>query len=874
MLETDNKTQTTENTEYNAIQDFLLNIKNIIKKELYINGFKLYQYANVQVLAQGKDFFELNVEDVYDDFKVSIKILEENKTRFEFSCSCKSKEFCNHRVAATFEMRDILKSRNQEEKPTGKAYTKLGMKQRVLKERKQKAFSENYRLRFSNNIYGEHTLTTELAISYKLTFRDIKKEFGYCSCPDYKTNKLGTCKHLIFAFDALKKNKNKLEKLKYPFVEIYLNPEDNKTISYFYPDKLNAEIEKLVNSYFNKNKEFKGKNIKSFLEFSKEANDYKNIKIRNEVFELVEEAFEQEVIEHVKENYQVHFNDLKAELFPYQKKGVEFAVFKKAVIIADEMGLGKTLQAISTAILKKEFFNFKRTLIICPASLKDQWKNEIEKFSKEKATVVHGFPEERAEMYRKDKNFFLIINYETVLRDKDIINEQGFDFIILDEAQKIKNYETITANSIKSLNKKHALVITGTPIENKLLDLYSIIGFLDPKFLSPLWDFSYQYCYFDEKLKNKITGYYNLQQLKERISPILLRRTKKEVLKEIHKVTEITIPVNLHPKQREYHSSFARGVAKIIHKKFKTLYDWQRLNMLLQSMRMVCDSSFLVDQETNFSPKLIELKDILLEKLDLANNNRKILIFSEWTKMNHLIGKLLLENNIAFIELNGKVPIKKRQLLIDEFENNDKIQVFLSTEAGGTGLNLQVADTVINFELPWNPAKKNQRIGRIDRLGQKNENLTVINLITKDSIEIKIASGLNVKQNLFDNVLNSDSNNDIVDFSDKGRAQFLKELELSMNEFSEDNILFEKDELVESTETKEEIVEFSEIEKEKQQKEQSEKIEQLEEVMNKGMEFLSMMFKMSTGKEFNSEKNKIEIDKETGEVVMRFKMDF
>lgn len=411
-------------------------------------------------------------------------------------------------------------------------------------------------------------------------------------------------------------------------------------------------------------------------------------------------------------------------------------------------------------------------------------------------------------------------------------------------------------------------------IENKLIDLYSIVGFLDPKFLSPLWDFSYQYCYFDEKLKNKITGYYNLKQLKERIKPILLRRTKNEVIKELNNINEITIPVNLHPVQREFHASYAMGVAKIIGKKFKTLYDWQRLNMLLTSMRMVCDSSFLIDPTTNFSPKLIELKDVLLEKLDLPNNERKVIIFSEWTKMNHIIGKFLLENKITFIELNGKVPIKKRQALIKEFESNENIQVFLSTEAGGTGLNLQVADTVINFELPWNPAKKNQRIGRIDRLGQKNKNLTVINFISKDSIEMKIASGLKVKQNLFDNVLNIDSNDDTVDFSDKGRGQFLKELELSMKEFSSTDITREQDDLVENiAEQRNELTADERIISEKNQKEQAEKIEQLEDVMNKGMEFLSMMFKMSTGKEFNTDKNKIEIDKETGEVLMRFKLD-
>jgi len=364
--------------------------------------------------------------------------------------------------------------------------------------------------------------------------------------------------------------------------------------------------------------------------------------------------------------------------------------------------------------------------------------------------------------------------------------------------------------------------------------------------------------------------YTNLQELKERISPILLRRTKKEVISQLHNLSEITIPVSMHPKQKELHASFAQGVASILHKKFKTSFDWQKLTMLLQSMRMVCNSTYLIDGETNFSPKLIELKDVLFEKLDMSNNKRKIIIFSEWTKSNKLIGDLLRENNIGFTELNGKVPVKKRQALIEEFEQNENCRVFLSTEAGGAGLNLQVADSVINFELPWNPAKKNQRIGRIDRLGQKNKNLTVINFLTTQSIEMKIASGLMAKQELFDNVLNNDSKTQTVDFSDKGRAQFLQELELSMQEFTKEEIV--EEELTDLI-TEDEAIQTT-SEQKQSNAERVKKLEEMETVMNKGMEFLSGMFKMATGNDLNSDGNKIEIDKETGEVVMRFKMDF
>jgi len=349
------------------------------------------------------------------------------------------------------------------------------------------------------------------------------------------------------------------------------------------------------------------------------------------------------------------------------------------------MGLGKTIQAIATAVMKKKLFGFRRTLIICPASLKEQWKQEIEKFSHEKAVIADGFPEQRADTYRNSDAYFVIVNYETVLRDWREMNRMETDFIILDEAQKIKNFSTITAQSIKLLEKKHALVITGTPIENRLIDLYSIVQFIDPQFLAPLWEFSYQHCYFDESKADKITGYYNLQQLNERLKPILIRREKRRVIKELPQVTEITVPVEMHFDQASYHANYARGIASILHKKFISPFDLQKLMLLMTNMRMVCDSTFLIDKESYISPKLHELKHILLEKLDLKNNKNKVIIFSEWVTMLHLIGKLLHECGIGFAQLSGQVAIKNRDKLVKKFENDPDCQVFLSTEAGGIG---------------------------------------------------------------------------------------------------------------------------------------------------------------------------------------------
>lgn len=846
-------------------------IDNTETRDNYFKGLSQYESGGVQLLSRGDLFYEMTVEDKFKDFKVSFDFDE----KLAGDCTCKSKTWCSHRIASLMQVNEIIDQPTHKHPDEGKSYSREGMIKRVLKERMLKAKKADYILRYSDNKYGEHLLINEKDIKYKITFRDFEKEEGYCSCEDYQNNKLGTCKHLMFAFEDYKKRfKHKQASQDYPFVEIYADPFHEYRIALFYPDQLPAKVKKLTDRFFGNLGFIASGNERRFLGFIKEAQEHKQILIRPEVLHKVEAVFDKELIEQKRQTTELNFAPIKAELYPYQKEGIAFATFRKGAIIADEMGLGKTLQAIGTAVFKKEIYDFQKTLIICPASLKSQWKSEIEKFTDEKAVIAEGFPDERAKIYKESKAYFTIINYETVLRDGLEIDKTGFDFIILDEAQRIKNFETLTANAIKRLKRNHSLVITGTPIENKLVDLYSIVGFVDPKLLAPLWEFSYQHCYFSKSGHDKITGYFNLRQLKDKLSSVLIRREKSEVIDQLNKVHEKNIFVEMHPQQQDYHGGFARGVAAILAKKFKTPYDMQKLNLLLQNMRMVCDSTFLIDKETHFSPKLLALEEILLEQLNLKNNHRKILVFSEWTTMNQIIGKLLSKNNIGYTELSGKVPVKKRKALIEEFETNPDCRVFLSTEAGGSGLNLQVADTVINFELPWNPAKKNQRIGRVDRLGQKNKNLTVINLLTEKSIELKIASGIAVKQNLFDNVLNEGETADMVDFSSKGRAQFLQQLEEAMQEFNEPQV---QEEAKKDNKFLQEF-DFEKMEQEKkvekaQTRERIRKMEEMETVMNKGLDFLSGLFKMSTGKDLSSNDNKIEIDRKTGEVVMRFKVD-
>lgn len=887
-------------------------LQKILDKNHLATGEIIFNNGNCQILSQSAVKFELIVSDeIFNRSEEFSLCIEENGNMFPM-VDDDLPGWEKKSYACLLQVENELQLLDPRVQIEHKKYTREGMIQRVLKERRDKADKANYRVKWASNIYGDHILTNENGVKYKIFLRDFENETGYSDCQDSRLNKLGTTKHIMFAFNELKNNKSLFKKLDKtcPFIEIFCDPLNEYKISWFYPHKLPVEEQLIISRYFKKSSFIEDSEITTFLGFIEAAENNKMFRIRPEVREKVEAKFESKLLETLKGMYVPDFSMIKADLFEYQKEGVEFVLFKKAAIIADEMGLGKTVQAIGAALLKKQIFNFKKTLIVCPASLKEQWKKEIEKFSNEKALVLQGFPHERAKQYLDDNYYFFIVNYETILRDAAAINKAGMDFLIMDEAQRAKNYETKTASSLKRIEAKHKLIITGTPIENRLIDIFSLFSILDPGFLGPLWEFSYQHCLFDPVKFNKINGYYDLQKLNNKLEEVLIRREKRNVLDQLPNVQQINIPVNLSPLQYELHGSFARGVAQIIHKPYITPYDLQRLMLLLTNMRMVCDSTYLIDEETNESPKLDELKYILLEKLDVPNNDRKIIIFSEWIKVHKLIGKMLRDNNIGFVELSGKIPVRLRGELIRKFETNPHYKIFLSTEAGGSGLNLQVADTLINFELPWNPAKKNQRIGRIDRIGQKSNKLTIFNFITRRSIEEQIALGLIVKQSLFDGVLGNESGFNFVDFSSKGRSQFISQIEafvttleaqvepeeirqfaeIGQADAGEEPVAVPLEQTpvpVEHPETNnlQEIdltddaldelpVETKTTSAQASEPKPATKAEELEQVMNNGMQFLSGLFKMSTGKDMGIENQKIEINKETGEVVMRFKLPF
>jgi SNF2 family DNA or RNA helicase len=343
-----------------------------------------------------------------------------------------------------------------------------------------------------------------------------------------------------------------------------------------------------------------------------------------------------------------------------------------------------------------------------------------------------------------DSAFFTICNYEQVVRDIDSIEKARWDMIILDEGQRIKNWEAKTSRTIKGLKSRFALVLSGTPLENRLDELYSVVEFIDDRRLGPAFQFFNTFRVVDEK--GKILGYKNLDELREQLKPVLLRRTRKSVMQDLPtRTTEIRrIPPS--EEQLSLHNGHQRIVQSIITKPYISEMDLLRLQKALLLCRLAANSTYLVDKNPpGYSTKLQEL-DVLLDQL-AAEADRKIILFSEWTRMLDLIQPLTEKHGLPFVRLDGSIPQKKRQALINEFQNDPACKLFMTTNAGSTGLNLQAANTIINVDLPWNPAILEQRIARAHRMGQKRP-VQVYLLVTEDTLEENLLATLSAKQEL------------------------------------------------------------------------------------------------------------------------------
>jgi superfamily II DNA or RNA helicase len=627
--------------------------------------------------------------------------------------------------------------------------------------------------------------------SYRVAIRGRGPGGNFCSCPDYATNDLGTCKHIEFTLACLEKKRGARAAFargyRPAFSELYLRNDGGRRVHFRAGTDCPPVLREaaaalfqaghdglLADDRFGELDAFIAMAAKSGHEFRAydDALDYiagkRDAQRRTaRLGELFPKGAADAGLQAL----------LKVPLYPYQAEGALFAVKAGRALIGDDMGLGKTIQAIAAMEILARHFGVSKVLVVCPTSLKYQWQSEIARFAgrrdAEAARVIGGGRAQRQKDYAL-ADFCKITNYEKLQPDLDLIAAWAPELVIVDEAQRVKNWNTIAARALKRIDSSYAVVLTGTPLENKLEELVSIVQFVDQHRLGPIWKLLHEHQVKDEA--GRVTGYRRLDRIGQTLAPVMIRRRKADVLRQLPRRTDQNLLVPMTEMQMRHHQENADVVAKIAQRWRKTRYlsdkDQRRMTCALQNMRMSCNSTYLLDQETDHGVKADELA-ALFDDL-FVEPGAKAVVFSQWTRTHDIVIRRLEERAVGYVSFHGGVPSEKRPALVERFRDDPACRVFLSTDAGSTGLNLQHAATLVNMDLPWNPAILEQRIARIHRMGQKRP-VRIINFVSKGTIEEGMLSVLAFKRSLSAGIL--DGAGGEISLGGSRLSRFMKDVE-------------------------------------------------------------------------------------------------
>ncbi|MDZ7722896.1 MAG: DEAD/DEAH box helicase [candidate division KSB1 bacterium] len=547
----------------------------------------------------------------------------------------------------------------------------------------RRQFAENQEFEIRNR--GDHPVFSDFTVfnpesgnTYKVCIRDNEHSHHFCSCPDFRTNGLGTCKHIENVILTLQKNKknwtyfNQTHPQAYSSLSLYYGHERRLRLKiggenggavkevlkpvidrkgFVKPEKL-AELEPLIEKVVALDPDFRVyPDVYEFIQGHQKQRQRR---------QLAQTLFPQGIQSPV-------FDDLiRTQLYPYQKEAVIKTFTAGRVLVADEMGLGKTVQALAAVELFARYLNVRQVLIVCPTSLKYQWQKEIEKFTGRSSLVVEGLVHKRKSLYQEPE-FYKIISYGITRNDQELIKHMSPDLVIIDEAQRIKNWQTKTAKAVKQIQSSYALVLTGTPLENRLQELHSIVEFIDMYKLGPLFRFLDTHQTTDAF--GKIIGYKKLKSINKTLKPILIRRTKTEIIDQLPGRIDKNLFVDMTNEQKSDHDNYYEVVCRLVTKwrnqGFLREKEREYLLINLSCMRMVADSTYILNQDVRNDVKIDELMFLLTEILETPQN--KVVIFSEWKKMFELVILELEKRGIEYVYLHGGLSPRQRRHIISRY---------------------------------------------------------------------------------------------------------------------------------------------------------------------------------------------------------------
>jgi superfamily II DNA or RNA helicase len=652
-----------------------------------------------------------------------------------------------------------------------------------IAKRRYRAQTETLRVKNLNPefpIYSNFAVRSESGLTYLVEIRSVSQRRFSCNCVDFRINALGTCKHVEATLLYLEARHRRLFRIAQKNGEGRLDVVPDLTGDKLRIEELHGRLPRQIAAMIDGDGVIGGEDPEEILSRLRNAT-LPILRISQDVAPWLEGRRRAQERKRALREYEQKVQsgewpaqETLAPLYPYQREGMLHLAYNERALLADEMGLGKTIQAIAACALLHRLGKAERALVVAPASLKTEWEEQIQRFTDLPYQLIYGQRGRRLRLY-ESAPFFTIVNYEQMLMDALDVNKQlQPDIIILDEAQRIKNWSTKTAQAVKRLQSRYSFVLTGTPIENRIDDIHSLMSFLDPSVLGPLFRFNREFYDLDER--GRPEGYRNLDRLHGRIKPFLLRRRKDDVEAELPDRTDQRYFVPLSPAQADSYASHQGEVARLMNiaqRRPLSQPESEKLQRELAMMRMICDTNYILDPEDRTCPKLAELEKILEECRN--NEGVKILVFSEWARMLELVKELCEKMRIGYALHTGAVPQRRRRAEIQLFKSDPECRVFLSTDSGSTGLNLQNASVVVNCDLPWNPARLEQRIARAWRKHQTRP-VTVIHLVSENTIEQRMLDTLAIKQSLADGVL--DLRGDLKEIRFRGGKQaFLARLE-------------------------------------------------------------------------------------------------
>ncbi len=613
-----------------------LTLKDKLSRLTLVQAQKLLGPKGAQLLAKGGAieidlatqvlFTDERLQVTFPDARVkrapavvTVALDDSHRDRLRVPCSRSGAESLLHQ-AATLSL--ILEEKTAlglaaapEEDTPWELLPESALESRALAERAKRAAEEQMTVKSMAPAapWADYTVANALSgKTYRVALRGMERGQSYCSCPDFRKNLLGTCKHVLKVQAWVKKKFSAADLAMRWMPErfgVFARYDDHLRLGLEAPARMSPAAKRIVNSWRDRFAR-DGVELVELVDAVRKLSHFgEEVTVYPDAEEILDQALHRhrmsELVAQIRKNPGAHplrRELLLTELLPYQLDGIAFAAGRGRAVLADEMGLGKTIQGIGVAELLARQAGIKRVLLVCPASLKSQWCVEIGRFCERSVQLVSGKTSERARVYAGGA-FFIVCNCEQVLRDFLDIERANWDLIILDEAQRIKNWQAKTSRIIKSLRSPFALVLTGTPLENRLDDLYSVVEFIDDRRLGPAYRFIHRHRVASDT--GRVLGYKNLDALRERLEPVLLRRTRASVAPDLPPRTTEIVRITPTDEQLQLHGAQMQVVQTITRKSFISEMDLLRLQKALLLARMSANSTFLVDkQPPGFSSKL------------------------------------------------------------------------------------------------------------------------------------------------------------------------------------------------------------------------------------------------------------------------------